>query len=143
MLIHLHAFRRHARGLSLLALLAICLQLAAMGISNLHALERLSQDEGQGDSAIFHYVCTATGIDRIEMAGAEGDAQPTHNAPSAWSHCPFCVSSASVLLPTLVFSFAPPEPATHVFLPRAAAGFQPSAPDLRHAPPRAPPVSLA
>jgi hypothetical protein len=143
MLIHLHAFRRHARGLSLLALLAVCLQLAAMGVSNLHTLERLAHNQGQGDSAIFHAVCTAAGIDHIEMEGAEGGAQPAHNAPTAWSHCPFCISAASVLLPVAALSFALPEPAADVFLPMAAAGFQPSAPDLRHAPPRAPPVSFA
>ncbi|MDR2113227.1 MAG: hypothetical protein LBQ62_09030 [Candidatus Accumulibacter sp.] len=142
MLIRLHTFRRHSRRLSLLVLLAVCLQLAAMSVGNPHALKRLALAQCHGQrhdgAAVFHAHHGGSG-----GIGVEGGGRPARDVPAAEPHCPFCVSSANVLPPVVVFFLVPSEPAANVFLPMAAAGFQPSAPDSRHAPKRAPPVSFA
>ncbi|MDR2165893.1 MAG: DUF2946 family protein [Zoogloeaceae bacterium] len=130
----LHFFRCRLRPFALLALLAICLQLAASAIGSSHAARQLADGNGAFD------ICTPGGV--IRMAAADGEHSPA--AYAGGQHCPFCAASSGLapLLATAL-SFFLPEPDPLVFLPAVAAGFQPSAPDLRHAPPRAPPVSLA
>jgi hypothetical protein len=136
----LHDSRRHSRGFALLALLAICLQLTAMGIGNLHAQERLTQGQSPSETITLQ-ICTPAGMSSVSV---EGEPHPAHgDLPDMGAHCPFCLFQAGVSLPVVAFSFPPPEPATTVFLPANAAGFQPAAPDSRHAPKHAPPVSFA
>jgi hypothetical protein len=132
-----HTLRRHSRGFALLALLAICLQLATMAAMD---MGRLAQDQAASTHATLQ-ICTVAGMDSIDVESAP---LPTHhNMPATGTHCPFCITPAGASLPVIAFAFPPPEAAAEVFLPATAAGFQPAAPDSRHAPKHAPPLSFA
>lgn len=134
MLPEFHSLRRHPRLYALLGMLALCLQLVASGMGSVHAAERLANSTS---GAIE--ICTAAGIIRIT---ADGTEYP--QAQNAGQHCPFCTTSSlppPLLAVALSFFLTPPAAAD--FLPAAATGAMPAAPDQRHAPNRAPPSLFA
>lgn len=133
MLPEFHSLRRHPRLYALLGMLALCLQLVASGVGSVHAAERLANST----SGVIE-ICTAAGIIRIT---ADGTEYP--QAQNARQHCPFCATSSlpPPLAVTLSFFLTPPAAAD--FLPVAAMGALPAAPDQRHAPNRAPPSRFA
>lgn len=129
---------------------ALVMHLMAMQIGNLHQAARLLA--GATDTLVaaqLHQVCTSNGLVSLENSDSalgsntdsEQPAEGTGNSHHFEKPCPFC-SSASVtplLLAVAVSFFLPPEPVStaaqdHLSTP------QPRAPDLRHAPLRAPPV---
>lgn len=136
-LLNLRALRSHSRGIALFALLAVCLRLATMAALDM-GNQRLTP---VADNATFAtlQICTVAGMSAIDV---EDEPLPARHAATS-THCPFCITPANASLPVIAFAFPPPEAAEGVFLPATAAGFQPAAPDLRHAPKHAPPVSFA
>ncbi|MDR3055399.1 MAG: DUF2946 family protein [Zoogloeaceae bacterium] len=134
----LHPARRHSRGVALFALLVICLQLATMV-----ALDMGNQRRHASDSATLQ-ICTVSGMSRITLETGQLPAPPDDiPMPATGIHCPFCITPVGFSLPVIALAFPPPEAAAEVFLPATSAGFQPAAPDSRHAPKHAPPVSFA
>jgi hypothetical protein len=129
-----HAFRRHSRLFAFRAVLVICLQLAVSALGGFYAVAW--QADGRGAFTI----CTPTGI--VRVAAAEGENPATFHAGG--QHCPLCSTASNALpLSATGLSFFFPEPDLTDFLPAASAGFQPVAPDQRHAPSHAPPFSFA
>lgn len=109
-----------------LALLALCLQFTASGVSAFHAAERLAPVGGVSD------ICTSA-------TNEPADHDERHRN-SAGRHCPFCVSQAGAL-PLLAAALSllfPPATDAADFVADAAEA-PPVAPNLRHAFPRAPP----
>lgn len=125
------ACRKRQRRFAWLAILAVCLQLLASGIASTHAVDALNTNGGIFAAEICHGTAD-TAPDDGERPAANG------------GHCPFCrIAQASIVLPPPAApAFSPPEPVTRFFL-AADASLQPSAPDSRHAPKRAPPFSFA
>jgi hypothetical protein len=122
--------RNQRQGFAWLVILALCLQLLAAGIARVHALASLNVEGGIFAAEICHGLADAAPDDR--------EHHPTSQANGA--HCPFCRLAHAGIAPLapVALSFSLPEPAAF-FLPAADAGPQPSAPDSRHAPSRAPP----
>jgi hypothetical protein len=136
----LHFFRRWHRRFAFLALLAICLHLVAMGIGNFHAARHAGGDHPDATAGeTCHGMNTAHGMDG-SVTDAD-DKSPPHPFTPGGPHCPFCASSTVVLIAdAIAVAGLFPEPA-RVSIPPTAFDLPPAAPDLRHAPPRAPPVS--
>ncbi|GHT90384.1 hypothetical protein AGMMS49545_03740 [Betaproteobacteria bacterium] len=133
----LHPARRHARGIALFALLVICLQLATMA-----ALDMGHQRQDASGNASLQ-ICTVSGMSSIAPEAEQLLAPPGVPMPATGMHCPFCITPTGFFLPVIALAFPLPEAAAGVFLPATSAGFQPAAPDSRHAPKHAPPHSFA
>ncbi|MDR2614493.1 MAG: DUF2946 family protein [Candidatus Accumulibacter sp.] len=120
---------------ALLAILLLALRLSSGVIAPFLATASTPTQHAQGGSAVL--ICPVTGMPMPGMAGTDAPSE-SHYAMGA--HCPFCLAGhASLALLRADFSFSLPEPVATVFLPPSSAGFQPSIPDERHAPKRAPP----
>ncbi len=117
---------------TLWALFALCLQLLAGGISALHAAERLAREAAS--------VCITVTVDhRADASSGRG-----HHEGQAGPHCPYCVSHGGALpLLAAALSFVLPTESSSAPFIADVAQAPPTAPALRHTPPRAPPSSLA
>ncbi|MDR0737086.1 MAG: DUF2946 family protein [Zoogloeaceae bacterium] len=94
-----------------------------------------------GDNDAFIEVCTAAGMLRILSTSATDDAPPSS---SGGFHCPLCIITADdAAVPAAPPVLPLPESvsARHLRLHVDAAPGNP--PNLRHAPPRAPPFAFA
>ncbi|MDR1350079.1 MAG: DUF2946 family protein [Zoogloeaceae bacterium] len=93
-----------------------------------------------GDAA-FVEVCTAMGMQRVLFPAADDDAPPSS---SSGLHCPLCVMTADgVAPPAALPAFPLPESTAARHLRLRADDTPKNPPDLRHAPPRAPPFAFA
>lgn len=120
--------RHRTRLTAWLGLLALCAQLLAGGVSNWHMVQRLA-----GAPSLLD-ICSPTG------GGMRSGQDPADGLPgSAAQHCPFCLAAHGVpLTPTAALAAHLPgtgQAASDVH----PQGVLPRAPDLRHAPTRAPP----
>lgn len=119
-----------------LALTALCLQLLAMNVGSLHAIGWLTAGAFPAAMPPCHSVAAETHA----HTAADGHVpSPVDGDGAGGFHCPFCHLAASVILPSDEASFPRPEPIL-LFVPADDAALQPSVPDLRHAPTRAPPL---
>jgi hypothetical protein len=122
--------RRFAPWAGVAFVLSLFLQAAALTLGGAR----------DGDAG-FVEICTAAGTERVLLAPPTEDAPPpaSENTP----HCPLCfMTTDDAPPPAAAFAFPLPEliAARH---PRPRADSAPAdTPDLRHAPPRAPPFSL-
>jgi len=120
--------RHRARLTAWLGLLALCAQLLAGGVSNWHMVARLAM------APSLLEICSSTPGTRSPA----DDSTPGH-AGSASQHCPICLSASSLPLWTAWTQMAALPSAARDSAPALPAGTPPRAPDMRHAPPRAPP----
>jgi hypothetical protein len=128
----LHFLRRHSRRFVLLAICLLALRLS--GISGISFPALADFHAGNEGEAIV--ICTAAGMATLEADAPDAPAQP-HFPMGA--HCPLCLIGHDALPAPSFADFSLPGPGSRTFFPPASASFQPSAPDKRHAPSRAPP----
>lgn len=128
----LQSLRARQRLLAWLGLLALCAQLLAGVASQWHQLQRLTLPPS------LLALCSSSGITADPSLP---DNNPTHG--SAAQHCAFCLAAQALSLeaPRTV-AWRPAEAPDHPVPPAWADGLAHRPPELRHAPPRAPP-SLA
>jgi hypothetical protein len=95
-----------------------------------------------GDDGAFIVVCTTAGMLHILSTPATDDDAPPPS--SGGFYCPLCVTVADdAPLPVAPPVFSPPEPVSARHLRPRAGDVPENSPDLRHAPPRAPPFAFA
>ena len=127
--------RRQGRSLAWLLIVAVFLQVMAMGVARAHALRGLLA--GARPVVVEH--CHQA----PEPASTSGDVEDAHSAHADSEHCPFCRLSSVGMAPpsSAVLSFALPVFRARYLLVVDAGSFA-RAPDMRHAPKRAPPGFL-
>ncbi|MDR2364440.1 MAG: hypothetical protein LBD68_01085 [Zoogloeaceae bacterium] len=119
----------------------VCLRRLALWVGGAFALGIVLQAASMtfgAASAEFVEVCAGTGMQRVLFAPTTDDAPlpVPDNAP----HCPLCIMMTDdAAPPAATFVFLLPELAAARHLRRRADGTTANSPDLRHAPPRAPP----
>jgi hypothetical protein len=131
-----HFPRRRLRALAGLTMLALCLQLVAVGMGAAHAAARLAGAYGTLE------ICAAGGMLRVPADVPDDGVLPA--SQDVRPHCPFCLASSHP--PPLVAwtpSFVLPPALPRATLVVPDAGPRPLAPDRRHARNRAPPVRSA
>ena len=130
--------RMNLRWHAAVAAALFCLQLLVSGLSGLVLSSRVASGE-------LIEVCTASGVmyvaaDSASLAGDGGSL----SISALGDFCPFCPGLAGappLLLAAL--SYQPPTLSSRPWLPEHAQGARPVVPDLRHAPPHAPPRRFA
>jgi len=129
----LQSLRARQRLLAWLGLLALCAQLLAGVASQGHLLQRLNLPPS------LLALCASSGI--AAHPTHPDDNRPAHG--SAAQHCAFCLAAQALSLePPRTIAWRPAEAPAHTVPPAWADGLAHRPPELRHAPPRAPP-SLA
>lgn len=124
----LTTLRTRARLTAWLGLLALCAQLLAGGMANRHHLQRLTAASGLLE------ICSSTS----GLSGNPDDPASSGTGSTA-QHCPFCLVAGDLPLPACVQPETLPAPTRALALAAPRAGTAARAPDLRHAPARAPP----
>lgn len=128
----LQSLRARQRQLAWLGLLALCAQLLAGVASQGHLLQRLNLPPS------LLALCSSSGIAADPTRHDDG---PTSG--SAAQHCAFCLAAQALSLePPRSSAWRPAEAPDHPVPPARVDGIAHRPPELRHAPPRAPP-SLA
>lgn len=117
---------RRARLTAWLGLFVMCVQLWASGLSDRH------QIEAQAQSWLTGEICSAS------AGGRSVPSKPIHHG-LLHQHCPVCQAAGATPVPSshpdIVFAAM----ANDTLPSMAGMGILPRAPDLSHAPPRAPP----
>jgi hypothetical protein len=126
----LHHLRTHARLTAWLGLLLLCLQVWAVGAGQRHELQRLTA----GSNPLLVWCSTAASADASGNPGRSDDSAPANTS------CAICLSAMALALPPApsVAHGLPAFTASAAPLTRIVSA-TPRAPDLRHAPNRAPP----
>lgn len=130
MLRALHHLRAHARLTAWLGVLLMCLQVWAIGAGQRHELQRLTA----GSNPLLVWCSTAASADASGNPGRSDDSAPANTS------CAICLSAMALALPPApsVAHGLPAFTASAAPLTRIVSA-TPRAPDLRHAPNRAPP----
>ena len=126
----LHHLRAHARLTAWLSVLLMCLQVWAIGAGQRHELQRLTASS----NPLLVWCSTAASADASGNPGRPDDSAPANTS------CAICLSAMALALPPTppVAHGLPAFTASAAPLPRIVSA-TPRAPDLRHAPNRAPP----
>ncbi|HET8869870.1 MAG TPA: DUF2946 domain-containing protein [Aquabacterium sp.] len=120
-----HSTRR-ARLTAWLGLFVMCVQLWASGLSDRHQIEAQVQTWLTGE------ICSASAGDRSHPS------KPIHHGLTH-QHCPVCSIAGAVPVLPGTQGVVLAAQATETLPSTAGIGITPRAPDLSHAPPRAPP----
>lgn len=126
----LNHLRPHARLTAWLGVLLMCLQVWAVSAGQRHELQRLTASS----NPLLAWCSNAASADASPSPGRSDDSAPANTS------CAICLSAMALALP-------PTPPVAHGLLALTAAAqpltrivsATPRAPDLRHAPNRAPP----
>ena len=137
----------HCRGrlrfLTSIALLVFVFHLAAMEVGRSHAIERIAASFGAVEICTPYGIIWITPEGVVLPVGMDGQPDAPGNPGMTGQSCPFCASAGvppPLLAVAIAFLFLPDD--VQVFPPVWSDTGRSKAPNVRHAPPRAPPLTF-